>query len=76
MNWTKALCISLAVIGMTACATTGDSQRENHGTLNETAGKPLPAGFTAAVIYEIDGERVFYGRGRHYVTPGRHTVRV
>lgn len=76
MDRMKALCVSLAVIGMTACATTGDSPRESHGTLTETAGKPLPPGFTAAVIYEIDGERVFYGRGRHYVTPGQHTVRV
>lgn len=76
MNTLKTFCIALAAVGMTACATTGDPDRSAHGALSETAGKRVPAGTTTAVIFEIDGERVFYGRGSHYVTPGRHVIKV
>lgn len=75
MNMLKTFCIALVVVGLTACATTGEPTRPDHATLSETAGKRMPPGMTAAVIYEIDGERVFYGRGRHYVAPGRHVVK-
>ena len=75
MNGVRYLLVSLVVAGLAGCATT-DSGNRGYGMLSETAGKRVPSGFTAAVIYEIDGERVFYGRGRHRVTAGSHVVRV
>lgn len=75
MNTLRYIFVSLTVAVLAGCATT-DSGDRSYGMLSETAGKRLPAGFTTAVIYEIDGERVFYGRGQHRVTAGRHVVRV
>lgn len=76
MNTMKTLTLSLIACALAGCAISGPGKTTGHGLLAETRSARLPAGLATAVIYEIDGERVVYGRGTHRVSPGVHTVRV
>jgi hypothetical protein len=76
MKALKTLLVCASAAALFGCATPGDQNDPRRGMLSETAGLRIPEGLTRAVIYEIDGERVFYGRGTHPVEPGVHYVRV
>ena len=76
MNTIKTVLLLLCAAALVGCASAGKRSDRSLGTLSETAGMRLPSGLSEAVIYEIDGRPVLYGRGRHRVTAGVHVVRV
>jgi hypothetical protein len=75
MNTVKITLVGLGIAVLAGCATT-TREAGTHGLLSETAGRSLPSDVTPAVIYEIDGRRVAYGRGTHPVEPGVRTLLV
>jgi hypothetical protein len=75
MNTLKILLVGLGTAALVGCATT-TRHSNTHGLVSETAGKSVPSDITPAIIYEIDGQRVPYGRGTHPVEPGLHTMLV
>ena len=75
MNTAKTMLVGLTAAMLAGCATTAKHEGR-HGMLSETAGRTVPSDVKPAVIYQIDGQRVHYGRGAHPVAPGVHTVLV
>ncbi len=76
MKAVKSLMIGFAALVLVGCASTGASSKNPSGYITETAGKRVPEGAIPAVVYEIDGEQAWYGRGAHRVPAGKHVVRV
>lgn len=75
MNTAKLILVTIGAVALAGCATSGGDEKR-FGVLTEVDQWQLPAGMVTVVIYEIDGQRVYDGRGAHPVKPGFHTVRV
>ena len=75
MNTVRIMLVGLGAAALVGCGTT-TNHSGTHGLVSETAGRSIPSNVMPAVIYEIDGQRVAYGRGTHPVEPGLRTMLV